>query len=79
MAYLVVYQADDGSVGYEPSTDLDSAITAAERLRNVEGVATPRIFRTEEVHIDFRPYYRVEVAPGAVSYTHLTLPTKRIV
>ena len=73
MAYLVVYQADDGSVGYEPSTDLDSAITAAERLRNVDGVAMPRIFRTEEVHIDFRPYFRVEVAPGVASAT--TAPT----
>lgn len=61
MAYIVVYQANDGSSGYEPTSDLDAAIQAAERLRNLDGVAEPRIFRTEEVHIDFRPYYRVEV------------------
>ena len=65
MAYLVVYQAADGTSGYEPCDDLQLAILAAERLRNVEQVEAPRIFRTEEVRIDFRPYYRVEVASEA--------------
>ncbi len=61
MTYLVVYQAADGTAGYEPCADLDSAVVAAERLRNVDNVDQPRIFRTEEITISFRPYYRVEV------------------
>ncbi len=61
MAYIVVYQAADGASGYEPCDSLQSAIQAAERMRNVERVDDPRIFRTEEVHFDFRPYYRIEV------------------
>ncbi len=61
MTYLVVYQSADGSAGYEPCTDLDAAVVAAERLRNVDDVDQPRIFKTEEITISFRPYYRVEV------------------
>ena len=34
-------------------------------MRNVENVEAPRIFRTEEVHFDFRPYYRIEVTNGS--------------
>lgn len=62
MSHIVVYKTDDGSSGFEPCESLDDAIVVAERMRNVDGVASPRIFRMEEVHIDFRPYYRVEVA-----------------
>lgn len=62
MSHIVVYQTDDGSSGFEQCNSLDDAIVVAERMRNVDGVEAPRIFRMEEVHIDFRPYYRVEVA-----------------
>ena len=62
MTYIVVYQRADGSSGLEECTDLELAVVAAERLRNVDDVESPRIFKTEEVHFDFRPYYRVEVA-----------------
>ena len=65
MSHIVVYQTDDGSSGFEQCGNLDDAIVVAERLRNVDGVENPRIFRMEEVHIDFRPYYRVEVAEPA--------------
>lgn len=64
MSHIVVYQGADGSAGYEPCDNLDAAIVAAERMRNVDGVDAPRIFRMEEVEFDFRPYYRVEL-PGA--------------
>lgn len=62
MSHIVVYQTDDGSSGFEQCKSLDDAIVVAERMRNVDGVEAPRIFRMEEVQIDFRPYYRVEVA-----------------
>lgn len=64
MSHIVVYQGADGSAGYEPCDNLDAAIVAAERMRNVDGVDSPRIFTMEEVEFDFRPYYRVEI-PGS--------------
>ena len=64
MSYIVVYQRADGSSGLEECVDLDLAIVTAERLRNVDAVERPRIFETEEIHYDFKPYYRVEVMPG---------------
>jgi len=61
MAYIVVYQREDGSSGLEECADIDLAIVTAERLRNVESIERPRIFKTEEITYDFKPYYRVEV------------------
>jgi len=61
MSYIVVYQRADGSSGVEECGDMDLAIVTAERLRNVDSVERPRIFKTEEIRYDFRPYYRVEV------------------
>lgn len=61
MTFIVVYQRADGSAGVEECGDLDLAIVTAERLRNVDAVERPRIFKTEEIRYDFRPYYRVEV------------------
>ena len=61
MSHIVVYESADGASGFERCGSLDAAIVAAERLRNVEGVTAPRIFKLEEVQFDFRPYFRVEV------------------
>ena len=61
MTYIVVYQREDGSSGLEECADIDLAIVTAERLRNVDAVERPRIFKTSEVTYDFKPYYRVEV------------------
>jgi len=74
MSYIVVYQKNDGSSGIEECGDLDLAVVTAERLRNVDSVERPRIFKTEEIRYDFRPYYRVEVAgdDGEVSETVAT-------
>lgn len=65
MSYIVVYQRGDGSSGLEECADLELAVVAAERLRNVDDVESPRILKTEEIHFDFRPYYRVEVSKEA--------------
>lgn len=61
MSHIVVYQATDGSSGFEPCETLDDAVVVAERMRNVDGVESPRIFRMEEIKFDFRPYFRIEV------------------
>lgn len=76
MSYIVVYQRADGSSGLEECGSLDLAVVAAERLRNVDSVESPRILKTEEVKFDFRPYYRVEVASedGTERPTPLSAP-----
>lgn len=80
MSYIVVYQRADGSAGVEECGDLDLAIVTAERLRNVDSVERPRIFKTEEISYDFRPYYRVEVTTASddvedMSATESTIAT----
>lgn len=72
MSYIVLYQLADGSSGVEECRDLDLAIVAAERLRNVDSVDRPRIFMAEEIAYDFRPYYRVEVLPGSQRWVEPT-------
>ncbi|MGI9605258.1 MAG: hypothetical protein ACR2P0_03885 [Acidimicrobiales bacterium] len=67
MSYIVVYQDATGSPGLEFCDDIDTAVMAAERMRNVEGIEMPRIYKAEEIHFDFRPYYRVEVADETVA------------
>ncbi len=67
MSYIVVYQREDGSSGVEECADLDLAVVTAERLRNVDSVERPRIFKTEEITYDFKPYYRVEVTTAAAA------------
>lgn len=74
MSYIVVYQRADGSSGAEECADLDLAVVAAERLRNVDSVERPRIFKTAEITYDFRPYYRVEVTGPALE-PELTQPS----
>ena len=69
MAYIVVYQREDGSSGVEECADIDLAIVTAERLRNVESIERPRILKTEEITYDFKPYYRVEVMAEGASET----------
>ena len=61
MAYIVVYQREDGSSAVESCATLDGAISTAERLRNRDAVERPQIFETREVRYDFEPYYRVQV------------------
>ncbi len=79
MSHIVVYESADGASGFERCGSLDAAIVAAERLRNVEGVTSPRIFKLEEVQFDFRPYFRVEVndddaSPSAAPVERTVIP-----
>ena len=67
MEHMVVYRSTDGRPGYYEADDLDGAVRWVEHLRNAEGVTDSRIFELHEVPIEYKPYYRVEVAPaGAV-------------
>jgi hypothetical protein len=61
MQHMVVYRSLDGKPSYLQADDLDSAVRHVEHLRNAENVVDSRIFQMQEVPIEFRPYYRVEV------------------
>ena len=67
MSHMVIYRGADGKPGYQQAEDIHDAVTFVEQMRNEEGVEQARIFRLEEVVFEYRPYYRVELAPGGVA------------
>ena len=64
MPHMVIYRSADGKPGYHQVEALDEAVRFVEHLRNSEGVNESRIFAMSEVPIEFKTYYRVEVAVG---------------
>ena len=58
---MVIFRRPDGKPGYHQADSVDDAVRFAEMLRNQEKVTDARIFRMEEVPIEFRAYYKVEV------------------
>ena len=64
MAHMVVFRSNEGTPGYHQAEALEDAVRFVERLRNHEHVTEARIFRLQEVPIEFKTYYRVEVAAG---------------
>ncbi|HEY2430338.1 MAG TPA: hypothetical protein VGI06_15465 [Acidimicrobiales bacterium] len=65
MQHMVVYRSLDGKPSYFQADDLEGAVRQVEHLRNAENVVDSRIFQMEEVPIEFRPYYRVELSAAA--------------
>lgn len=61
MAHMVIFRRPDGKPGYHQADSVDDAIRFVEMLRNQEKVTDARIFRMEEVPIEIRAYYKVEV------------------
>ncbi len=62
MSHMVVFRSADGKPGYHQAETLDEAIRFVEHLRNQEGVSDTRLFRMQEIPLEVRTYYRVEVA-----------------
>ena len=62
MTHMVIFRSPEGKPGYHQAEGLDEAMRFAEMLRNQEHVTDARIFRMDEVPIEFKTYYRVEVA-----------------
>jgi len=59
---MVIFRRPDGKPGYHQADSVDDALRFVEMLRNQEKVTDARIFRMEEVPIEIRTYYKVEVA-----------------
>lgn len=64
MPHMVIFRSNEGKPGYHQADTLDDAVRFVERLRNQEGVTDTRVFRMQEVPLEVKTYYKVEVAPG---------------
>ena len=64
MPFMVIYRSAEGKPAYHQAEALDDAVRFVEHVRNNEKVGDARIFSMQEVPIEFRTYYRVEVAGG---------------
>jgi hypothetical protein len=65
--HLVRFTSAEGREGFHSATDLDDALKFVERLRNNEEVGNVRLFRLQEVPIEFKAYYKVEILDGSES------------
>ncbi|MEZ5233390.1 MAG: hypothetical protein AB7W59_00600 [Acidimicrobiia bacterium] len=78
MSHMVIYRSVDGKPGFQQTDDLVSAVEFVERLRNLEGVESARIYRLEQVNFRFQPYYQVHLdtddAPAPPPLTVATAP-----
>ncbi|MBV8161044.1 MAG: hypothetical protein JO265_08990 [Acidimicrobiia bacterium] len=61
-AHMVIFRRPDGKPAYHQAEGVEDALRFVEMLRNQEKVTDARIFRMEEVPIEVRTYYKVEVA-----------------
>lgn len=64
MEHLVKFTTAEGREGQHVADGLDDALRFVERLRNTEEVSAVRVFRMQEVPIEFRTYYKVELKAG---------------
>lgn len=61
MPHMVIYRSAEGKPAYHQAEALDDAVRFVEHMRNHEKVAEARIFAMQEVPIEVRTYFRVEV------------------
>jgi hypothetical protein len=74
---MVIFRSPDGKPGYHQAETLEEAVAFVERLRNEDSVTDARVFRMDEVAIEFKVYYRVAVAgeaPEAVAAPDVPAP-----
>ena len=61
MPHMVIFRDAEGKPGYHTAEGLDDAVRFVEELRNDREVSDTRVFAMQEVPIEFKPYWRVEV------------------
>lgn len=62
MSHIVIYRSNDGQAVYHQTEKLEEAARHVEWLRNSGQGSDARIFRMQEVPIEVKTYYRVELA-----------------
>jgi len=66
MTHMVIYRSGEGQPVYHPTESLEEAARHVEQLRNAGQGADARIFRMDEVPMEVKTYYKVEV-PGVAA------------
>jgi sulfur relay (sulfurtransferase) complex TusBCD TusD component (DsrE family) len=61
VTHMVIFRRADGSPGQHQAENLEEATRFVESLRNRENVTDSRIFFMQEVPIEFKAVYKVEV------------------
>ena len=61
MSFLVNFRSAEGKQGYHPADSLEEAVRFVEHLRNQERVVDARVWRLQEVPLEVKTYYKVEV------------------
>ncbi len=67
MPYMLTYKTGDGKSDFHMCSDMDNALHMAEHFRNADDASDVAVYRTEEVKIEFKAYFKAEVdeiAPG---------------
>lgn len=64
---MVVFRTKEGKPGYHWADSLDDAVRFVEHLRNNEQIDDSKVYRLNEVPIEFKVLYKVEVADEANS------------
>ncbi|HVV74674.1 MAG TPA: hypothetical protein VHC43_01465 [Mycobacteriales bacterium] len=67
MEHVVFYQSAQGAPAFRRVASLEDAVSFAEHLRNVEGVADFSVYSLAPVTLSTRAYYHVEVAGAPVT------------
>ena len=65
MPHMVIFRDAEGRPGYHQADRLEDAVTFVEHLRNEQRVSDTRVFSMQEVPLEFKSYWRVEVGPPA--------------
>ncbi|MDQ1401893.1 MAG: hypothetical protein QOG03_209 [Actinomycetota bacterium] len=71
---MVIFRTAEGKPGYHQAEALDEAVRFVEHLRNTEQVTDARLFKMEEVPIEFKTYYKVEVVGSHEAATPVEAP-----
>jgi hypothetical protein len=71
--HVVFFPTRDGGASFRRVPSFEEAVRLVEHLRNVEGVEQVSVHSLTEVPLNFRAYYRVEVAASA-SEAHAAPP-----
>ena len=62
MPHMVIFRDAEGRPGYHHAEALDDAVRFVEHLRNEQQVSDTRVFSMQEVPLEFKTYWRVEVS-----------------
>ena len=77
MPHMVIFRDAEGRPGYHHADGIDDAVRFVEHLRNEQHVSDARVFSMQEVPLEFKSYWRVEVtAPVGEAPADVEVPAE---